>query len=343
DWEAQPAPAPSPARAAAAAPPPPGGMPQHPRNLEGAQVRPSAPATGLAERASPAPGMVPDGLAARIDAMPAAAGGADVDLRARIDRTLGIPEAPVRNAPTGVGTVGTVAAPLRTAPEGIPSTSVSPATLLAAPSAMALPAPSTAAHALVPHAAAAQPATAPAAADGMATQPPVPPAWPHPAPVAASQPMGSAAGLAFSTAAGTPPSHAVDAPAPALGSLSPASGAAQAAGLAVPQEPALDPVVERLRMGLQAAGFDVLARPPVQGHVVHLAAERPDSYPHRVICRSEPRLTMDVALDMLDAARDLGADVALVVAPEADPEAQRRLIATKAKHVTPERLGTLSL
>ncbi|MHB8633979.1 MAG: hypothetical protein ACYDBQ_08455 [Thermoplasmatota archaeon] len=113
----------------------------------------------------------------------------------------------------------------------------------------------------------------------------------------------------------------------------------------VPQDPtpAVPSGVEALRTGLESAGYAVLVHPEVPGHVLDLAAERPQGYPQRVIARVADRLTLAAAQELLATSRDLDVDLALAVAAEADPEAQKRLIATKAKWVTPAEVGNLHL
>lgn len=99
----------------------------------------------------------------------------------------------------------------------------------------------------------------------------------------------------------------------------------------VPQEP---PLWTLMRTRLESAGYEVLVDPDVPGHTVHLAAER-EADPQRVVVRFPGRLGLAEAEDMLRSARELGADLVLAVAEAADSEAQRRLVATKGKWLTP--------
>jgi hypothetical protein len=110
------------------------------------------------------------------------------------------------------------------------------------------------------------------------------------------------------------------------------------ATVATPQPPE-DPALLRLRDELEGAGFRVRVRPAAGGHEVHLAAERDEGYPARVIARCEPVVTNQVAEQALAAARELEVDIVLLLAPEIEADARRRIIATKAKHVTPEQLS----
>ncbi|HLF16290.1 MAG TPA: hypothetical protein VI796_02525, partial [Candidatus Thermoplasmatota archaeon] len=94
---------------------------------------------------------------------------------------------------------------------------------------------------------------------------------------------------------------------------------------------------------LAATGYQVLQDPGVAGHEVDLAAERPEGYPQRIIAKFLPHLTPAAADALLAAARSLEADLALAVAPEADDEARKRFIATRAKWVAPDALGQIGL
>ncbi len=112
---------------------------------------------------------------------------------------------------------------------------------------------------------------------------------------------------------------------------------------APPPPPARPPWSETLAASLKGAGYDLLWDPGVAGHTVDLAAEREGDYPQRVIVRLLDRLTPGDAEALLAAAKDLAADLALAVAPEAEDEARKRLIATKAKWLAPDALGQLRL
>ncbi len=101
----------------------------------------------------------------------------------------------------------------------------------------------------------------------------------------------------------------------------------------------LDAVCARL----DAAGYDIMVRPAVPGHEVDVAAERADAYPQRVIVRQFDRLRLADAEAVLRACKDLEVDLAIVVADATDPEAQRRVVATKVKRLRPADIGSLRL
>lgn len=108
---------------------------------------------------------------------------------------------------------------------------------------------------------------------------------------------------------------------------------------AVPKVPGWN----RLLARLQAAGYQVLPHPDVPGHAIDLAAERKDGYPERLVVVFPPRLTVATADALLATSRALGVDLALAVCEAADPEARKRLVATKVKWVPPHDLDHLSL
>ncbi len=99
----------------------------------------------------------------------------------------------------------------------------------------------------------------------------------------------------------------------------------------------------RLLSRMEAAGYQLLPHPDVPGHAIDLAAERRDGYPERVVAVFPPRLTVPVADALLATSRALGVDLALAVCEAADPEARKRLVATKVKWVAPHDLDHLSL
>ncbi|MES2154139.1 MAG: hypothetical protein V4510_03300 [bacterium] len=105
-----------------------------------------------------------------------------------------------------------------------------------------------------------------------------------------------------------------------------------------PKAPSL---LELLRDRLTHLKFDVLLQPPVAG--IELAAERGEGYPQRVIAFAPDRLDAATAERILVAARDVDADMALVVCPVADADAKRMFIATKARLVEPGEIATLDL
>lgn len=100
---------------------------------------------------------------------------------------------------------------------------------------------------------------------------------------------------------------------------------------------------ERLHRRLVDAGYDVLEAPETGEHVVDLAAERARGYPQRVIARFPDRLTHAIADELLQTARALEVDMSLCVCEAADPEAKRKLVATKVKWLTPKELHDFSL
>jgi hypothetical protein len=118
-----------------------------------------------------------------------------------------------------------------------------------------------------------------------------------------------------------------------------------------PATPEATPEPSRAPSGIRAPaharladlGYEVLIDPPIEGHRADLAAERAEGYPQRVLAWFPERLTTAVAEEILAAAKDLGADLALAVAEAADPEAQRRLVATKGKWLRPQELSSLGL
>ncbi len=110
--------------------------------------------------------------------------------------------------------------------------------------------------------------------------------------------------------------------------------------------PPLDPHLATLtavNAKLSAAGFDVLQRPPVHGHKIDLAAERQDGDVQRVIVQARDIFTAEAAREALDTARTLSVDLLLVVAETAEPEAKKRIIATKVRYLRPDEIGSLGV
>ncbi len=107
--------------------------------------------------------------------------------------------------------------------------------------------------------------------------------------------------------------------------------------------PAPSAVRAQARGVLEAAGYDVMENPDVPGHTVHLAGEREDLHPTRVIMRFEERFTNRVAQETLESARALETDLVVVVSEDADDAAKERIIATKVKWVAPDDLLGLNL
>ncbi len=91
----------------------------------------------------------------------------------------------------------------------------------------------------------------------------------------------------------------------------------------------------RLQARLESSGYDVLSSPPIAGHQIDFAAERPSGSPQRVVARLVPRLDITVAKQLLKTARELEVDLVLCVAEHVDAEAQRLLVATKIKVARP--------
>ncbi len=108
-----------------------------------------------------------------------------------------------------------------------------------------------------------------------------------------------------------------------------------------PTAPTSD-AMSRLRQHLMAAGYQLRVHPDVPGHDVHLAGERAES-PERLLAWSVDHLNRDVAERVLAATRDLHVDLSLVVAPTADADGQRTLVATRVRWVTPDRIEGLRL
>ncbi len=132
------------------------------------------------------------------------------------------------------------------------------------------------------------------------------------------------------------PQEVIATPAPAPASPPRVAVQGQEASKAVPGW-------NRLLARLQGAGYQVLPHPDVPGHDLDLAAERKDGYPERLVAVFPPRLTVAVAEGLLATSRALGVDLALAVCEGADPEARKRLVATKVKWVAPHDVDHLSL
>lgn len=107
-----------------------------------------------------------------------------------------------------------------------------------------------------------------------------------------------------------------------------------------PMEPA-NPTFTALAARLRDLGFNVLEHPP--GHAIDLAAERPDADPQRVIAWVPERVTPDVASACLATARKLDIDLALLVCDDVEPEARKRLIATKVRTLQVKDIANLDL
>lgn len=101
--------------------------------------------------------------------------------------------------------------------------------------------------------------------------------------------------------------------------------------------------MSRLRRHLMDAGYTLRIHPDVPGHAIDLAADRPDRAPERIIAWSVPVLDRDTAERALAATRDLGAALGVVVAPQADADGQRVLVATRVRWLPPERIEGLRL
>jgi hypothetical protein len=108
-----------------------------------------------------------------------------------------------------------------------------------------------------------------------------------------------------------------------------------------PTAPVPNLALAELDARLKALGFMTLASPGRHG--IDLAAERADGFPNRVIAFLPPALDVATADRVLAVARTVGVDQALVVCAQADAEARRRLIATKAKWLTAAEIPLLDL
>ncbi len=96
-----------------------------------------------------------------------------------------------------------------------------------------------------------------------------------------------------------------------------------------------------LQARLEALKFDVLMPAPIPG--IELAAERAEGYPQRLIGFAPDRLDVATAQRILNAARDLDADMAVVVTSQADADAKRMFIATKARHIGPADIAAFEI
>ncbi len=99
----------------------------------------------------------------------------------------------------------------------------------------------------------------------------------------------------------------------------------------------------RIAQHLMDCGFDVLVRPETPGVRIDLAAERPQGSPQRIVLRVEDTLDVAAADKGLELARTLDVDQVVMVAETAEPEAKRRLLATKVNWLTPEDLANARL
>jgi len=104
----------------------------------------------------------------------------------------------------------------------------------------------------------------------------------------------------------------------------------------------LDPITD-LDRRLRAVGYETLPRPNLPGHRVDLAAERTDGEAQRLIVRSVPHIDMATARSWLATAKTLGVDLAILVAPTADDDAQTAFIATNVQWVRPDAFDRLML
>ncbi len=116
----------------------------------------------------------------------------------------------------------------------------------------------------------------------------------------------------------------------------------QALGGAKEDEPQAGPM-SRLRRHLAAAGYALRVHPSIPQHAVELAADRVGDSPEKILAWSAPVLNRDMAERALAATRDLGAELGLVIAPQADADGQRVLVATRVRWLTPDRIEGLQL
>ncbi|HEX2065822.1 MAG TPA: hypothetical protein VHI93_03320 [Candidatus Thermoplasmatota archaeon] len=109
----------------------------------------------------------------------------------------------------------------------------------------------------------------------------------------------------------------------------------------LPQGEEVPTAIALLDARLQALGFATLPRPGRHG--IDLAAERQEGHPGRVIAFAPGLLDTSLADRVLGVARTVDADQALIVCDRAEPEARRRLIATRAKWLTAAEIPHLKL
>ncbi|MCA1819540.1 MAG: hypothetical protein LC620_05745 [Halobacteriales archaeon] len=140
---------------------------------------------------------------------------------------------------------------------------------------------------------------------------------------------------------GLPQTAVSNAPPPATDAFAPIHSPLAAPPPAVAKSPA-SPHLAALQTALVASGFDVLAHPGGP-HGIDLAAERASGFPARLVAYLPARLGVALADQVLAAAKKLEVDLALVVCSDAEPEARKRFIATRARWVDPAILGDLQI
>lgn len=101
--------------------------------------------------------------------------------------------------------------------------------------------------------------------------------------------------------------------------------------------------MSQLRRRLMEEGYELRVHPSIPGHSIDVAAERASGAPERVLAWSASVLDKYTAERALAATRDLGAEVGIIVAPKADADGQRILVATRIRWVTPDRIEELHL
>lgn len=100
------------------------------------------------------------------------------------------------------------------------------------------------------------------------------------------------------------------------------------------------PGVKELKDRLERAGYAIKDNPGMDQVV--LAASR-SRHPERVLVYAPARFDLAIAKHVLQAAKTLDVDLALIVCPEADQDAKERIIATRAKWVSPDAVADLIL
>lgn len=159
-------------------------------------------------------------------------------------------------------------------------------------------------------------------------------------PIAFPAPVGGGMGEVFEVGGSPQPAAIPPAALPPRTSLASPPGPSGAPGDATAQREA-EAALAALDARLKALGYATRPRPGRHG--IDLAAERGGGFPDRVIAFAPPALDVATAERVLAVARTVNADQALIVCPQAEPEARRRLIATKAKWVTAAEVPLLSL
>lgn len=164
-------------------------------------------------------------------------------------------------------------------------------------------------------------------------------ALPHPRSVAMTEAEGVAGQPAVEGAGRTAP--------PGRPRAGQGDAATELVGVSGPARPARvstgNADMDQLAAVLQDAGYELRVRPDVPGHELDIAAERAGDYPERIVAVVWDRLRAEDAEGLLRACRELDVDIAVVIAEAVDPEAQRRIVATKVKWLRPREIAGLRL